>query len=163
MNMDRNSVIGFILLAVLLFVYLFVSTKESQQLQMQQRREQDSLARVQRLRDSITLSKDTARAVAQSAKDTSSTGFRLKSSVELTTMENDLIKVYFTSKGGQPLKVELKKYASFRDSTVILGGSDFDKFGYMVRVDGNNALPVSDLYFSGSGIQKMQDLSLIHI
>jgi YidC/Oxa1 family membrane protein insertase len=157
MNMDRNSVIGFILLAVLLFVYLFVSTKESQQLQMQQRREQDSLARVQRLRDSITLSKDTARAVAQTGKDTSSTGFRLKSSEEWAIMENDLIKVYFTNKGGQPHKVELKKYASFRDSTVVLGGSDFDKFGYMVRVDGNNALPVSDLYFAGSGVQKMSD------
>ena len=32
MNFDRNTVIGFVLFAILLFAYLFISTKNNQQL-----------------------------------------------------------------------------------------------------------------------------------
>ena len=46
MNFDRNTVIGFVLLAGLLFVYLFISTKNSRELQAKQQQKQDSVARV---------------------------------------------------------------------------------------------------------------------
>ncbi len=58
-SMDRNSVIGFILLAVLLFLYLYLSTKSSQDLQKQELAKQDSIARVQRILDSTRIANDT--------------------------------------------------------------------------------------------------------
>jgi YidC/Oxa1 family membrane protein insertase len=44
MGMDRNSVIGFVLLGVLLFIYLFISTKNSHELEAQRKHEADSIA-----------------------------------------------------------------------------------------------------------------------
>ncbi len=46
-SMDRNTVIGFVLLAALLFLYLFLSTKSSQDLQKQEMARQDSIAALQ--------------------------------------------------------------------------------------------------------------------
>lgn len=159
MNMDRNSVIGFILLAILLFVYLFVSTKESQQMQLLQQKQEDSLMRVQRIRDSVARRLDSVTKPAGLATDTALRGFRVSGNQEWVTMENELIKVYFTTKGGQPGKVELKKYTSSSGTPVMLGGSDFDKFAYTVRVDDKNVLPVTDLYFSAGQVKQLDDRS----
>ena len=58
-SMDRNTVIGFILLAALLFLYLFLSTKSSQDLQKQKMAEADSIAHVKRAQDSLRIVNDT--------------------------------------------------------------------------------------------------------
>ena len=58
--MDRNTVIGFVLLAVLLFLYLYLSTKSSQDLQVQKTKaDQIPWQNVKKKQDSITGSKDT--------------------------------------------------------------------------------------------------------
>ncbi len=44
MGMDRNTVIGFVLLGLLLFAYLYISTKNSQELQKQKQLYDDSVA-----------------------------------------------------------------------------------------------------------------------
>ena len=59
MNMDRNTVIGFVLLAILLFAYLFISTKNSQESAAITQKYNDSVANVNRLKDSINKLKDT--------------------------------------------------------------------------------------------------------
>ena len=41
-SMDRNTVIGFVLLAGLLFVYLYLSTQNSKELAYAQQKEKDS-------------------------------------------------------------------------------------------------------------------------
>ena len=46
MGMDRNTVIGFVLLAILLFAYLFISSKNSQELMKQKKVYDDSIALV---------------------------------------------------------------------------------------------------------------------
>ena len=46
MGMDRNTVIGFVLLGLLLFAYLYNSTKNSQELQKQRQLMEDSIARL---------------------------------------------------------------------------------------------------------------------
>ena len=58
-SMDRNTVIGFVLLAVLLFLYLFMSTKSSQELALQKKQQEDSIAAVKRVQDSIRIASDT--------------------------------------------------------------------------------------------------------
>src|SRR5688500_12350596 len=109
MNMDRNTVIGFVLLALLLFVYLFTSTKNTKELQSQQQQKTDSIDRVQRIKDSIARAKDT---VAVNSTTVDSGQLAIRGVEQLTVVENEVVKVTFTSKGGQPKQVELKKYKS---------------------------------------------------
>src|SRR5260221_11192112 len=58
MGMDRNTVIGFVLLGVLLFLYLFNSTKNSHELEVQQRRAQESVALVNARKAAAARAKD---------------------------------------------------------------------------------------------------------
>jgi YidC/Oxa1 family membrane protein insertase len=157
MNMDRNTVIGVVLLVALLFVYLYISTSNSKDLQRQQQVQADSLARVKRYNDSLALARDTTSKVV--SPDT--TLNPLTAGTEQTTVvENEVIKITFTNKGGQPQKVELKKYKSLHAETpVILGGNAFDEISYPVNTGTNNAEQVSNLFFTPSQVVKNADNS----
>jgi YidC/Oxa1 family membrane protein insertase len=143
MHMDRNTVIGFVLLALLLFVYLFTSTKNSKELQSQQQHQTDSIARVKHTRDSMALAADTtARNTAIDPNQVATSGVE-----QLTVVENEVVKISFTSKGGQPKQVELKKYKSLIDNKpVLLNNTAFDKISYSINTSGGPA-QISDLYF----------------
>lgn len=145
-SMDRNTIIGFVLLAVLLFLYLFLSTKSSQELQLVKKRTEDSLALVQRAAEAARIASDTAAPVIA---DTNSLERAIIGKEEFTVLENDLIKVTFTNKGGQPASVELKGFnSSHSGQPVVLGGTDYDKFSYAINTGANQAAQISELYFS---------------
>ncbi|PZR32337.1 MAG: membrane protein insertase YidC, partial [Azospira oryzae] len=160
MNMDRNTIIGFVLLAGLLFAYLFISTKNSHDLQGQRQHYEDSVARVKRAADSVA-------AIAQ--KDTTIKAIlgndslaRITQGVEkLVVVENEVLKITFTNKGGQPGKVELKKYKSVDSNLVVLNGQSFDKISYRVNAGSQNSAEVADLYFLGGDVVKNADNSQI--
>lgn len=158
MNMDRNTIIGFVLLAGLLFAYLFISTKNSHELQGQKQHYEDSVARVNRAMDS-------AAAIAQ--KDTTikailagdSNVLKNQGVENLITVENEVVKITFTNKGGQPGKVELKKYKSVDSNLVVLNGTPFDKVSYAVNAAPNQSMQISELYFVGGQVVKNADNS----
>ena len=151
-SMDRNTVIGFILLAVLLFLYLFLSTKNSQDLQQQKQAELDSLAVVKRTQDSLriandttaTISGDTTRAVPV-AKETP------------IVVENEVLKITFSNKGGQPQRVELKQYKSFDSTQVVLSGAEFDKISYPVNTAQGQTAQVSEILFNPGTVTRNAD------
>jgi len=147
-SMDRNTVIGFCLLAVLLFLYLFISTKSSQDLQRDKLRVQDSLSKGKKLQDSIYVAQDTS--TLRLAKDSV---LQQISSEQLITVESDVLKIVFTNKGGQPKSVELKKY-SYNNKPVRLNGSAFDKISYSINTGANQTAQVSDLFFSQASTRK---------
>ncbi len=152
-SMDRNTVIGFVLLAGLLFVYLFLSTKGSQELQRQQMAAQDSISREQRRIDSIRIANDTtATVIADSLGN-------IPVTEELLTVENDVFKITFTNKGGQASRVELKDYKSFDSTPVILLGTDFDKISYAINTGQGQSAQVSELFFQAGEIVKNADNS----
>src|SRR5690349_19459697 len=109
MNMDRNTVIGFVLLAVLLFAYLFFSTKGSQEAERQKKAYEDSVANVQAAKQAALAKKDSAAAFV--APD-SVAGFQRAGygTEQPVTVENNVMKVDFTTRGGQPKAVTLKNY-----------------------------------------------------
>lgn len=159
MNMDRNTVIGFVLLAILLFAYLFISTKNSQELAAIQQKRQDSVALVKRKADSIARLKDTPTVKTIVAIDSNATGFRENGTESLLVVENEVLKITFTNKGGQPKEVLLKNYNTINGKQpVVLGGNAFDKISYAVN---NNvtkkAAAVSELYFSAGTVVKNAD------
>ena len=156
-SMDRNTVIGFVLLAGLLFLYLFLSTKSSQELQQQKKREQDSLALIQKRNDSVVALNDTS--ANKTVSDT--TGLKNASSgtEQLTVVENEVLKLVFTNKGGQIKSAELKNYKSASGKPVILSGTSYDKISYSINTSPNQAAQVSELFFSPGQTNKNADNS----
>lgn len=155
--MDRNTVMGFVLLAVLLFVYLFVSTRNSQELQAVRQKQEDSVANIKKYKDSVALAADTTRNIV--IIDTSATGFKKTGMEKILVVENDLLKISFTNKGGQPKMVELKNYKAPNGKMVIMGGNAFDKISYAVNTGSNQSAAISDLYFSEGTIVMNSDSS----
>ena len=159
MGMDRNTVIGFVLLGVLLFVYIFISTKNSHELERKTKLIEDSVAQVKahqaaeaKLRDTVSATK------TQQPADT--TGFNLAfvGTEHLTTVENDLVKVVFSNKGGQPVSVELKNFKSY-DSTpvkLVVPGTD-NRFSYAINTAPNQSAQIADLYFSEAQVTRNTD------
>src|SRR6478672_10003962 len=100
-SMDRNTVIGFVLLAVLLFLYLFMSTKSSQELSLQKKHQENSIAAVKRVQDSVSMASDTTARV--NGNDT----FAMQAAIteQLQVLENDVIKITFTNKAAPPKQV----------------------------------------------------------
>lgn len=153
-SMDRNTVIGFVLLAVLLFLYLFLSTKNSQDLEKQKQTEQDSIAAAKKMQDEIAARNDTT---TTTLRDTGM--IAPKATEEFLTVENEVLKVTFGNKGGQPEKVELKQYKSFDSSSVVLAGTAFDKISYAINTGQGQSAQVGELLFNTGTITKNADNS----
>ena len=154
-SMDRNTVIGFVLLAVLLFLYLFLSTKSSQDLQKQKQASEDSIAAVKRVQDSIRIATDTSITRATTADSVIKPAAKEESFV----VENEVLKITFSNKGGQPQRVELKNYKSFDSTPVVLAGSAFDKISYAVNTGQGQAAQVGELFFQPGVVTKNADNS----
>ncbi len=150
--MDRNTVIGFVLLAVLLFLYLFLSTKSSQELQRQKQIQQDSLAAVLRTQDSIRIANDTT-ASFSTAVDSAVAPAR----EEWITVENEVMQIVFTNRGGQPDRVILKHYQSFDSTPVVLAGTDFDKISYAINTAPGESAQIGEMFFSPATVIQNAD------
>lgn len=163
MNFDRNTVIGFVLLALLLFGFFYYTNKQQAALQ-KQRATQDSIAA--RAKDSLAginqqkitpVQKDSGQVQNPAVAAADSTGrfaAARQGTEKLVSVENDLLKIVFTNKGGQLKYVELKKFKAPDSSNVKLAGTGFDKIDYRVVSGPDKTDSISGLYFSDAQIQK---------
>ncbi len=160
--MDRNSVIGFALLA-LLFIGYFYYSKEGQMAAEQQRQHiQDSLdklkpkldttAKLQAYKDSVIAKKDTLASAFK--QDTTA-------KEQLITVENKLLKITFSNKGGQPKEILIKNFKTFDGSPLILQDGSFNNISYPVHTGNNQIFQTSDLLFTPSAIQLNSDSSQV--
>ncbi len=158
MNFDRNTIIGFIVLALLFIGYFFYTTREQQAYQ-QIRAKQDSIANVNKPKsDSVALKQDSVR-TDSFQKLTNAGGFSGADtgSEQLTVVTTEVMKIAFTNKGGQPRWVELKNFKAPDSTNVRLASSDFDKIIYPVNTAPNKTANVTDFYFSGGQVIKTAD------
>ena len=158
MNFDRNTIIGFIALAVLFIGYFFYTTKEQQAYQMAKAR-QDSIAAAQKPKpDTAALVRDSL-AADSAARFDAAGGFNnnIAGTEQLTTVENELVRIAFTNKGGQPKWVELKHFKAPDSTTVKMAASDFDKINYTINTAANKTADITNFYFSGGQVAKNSD------
>lgn len=156
--MDRNTVIGFVLLGILLFAYLFISTRNSQELQKQKLLFDDSVSRVKMQQDMAARARDTATFKAP-AVDTS-VGFNkaIAGSERTLEIENDLLKIVFSNKGGQPKQVELKKFTSYDSGLVrVLDSAANNRMSYPINTGANQSAQIAELFFDDGVVQKNSD------
>lgn len=93
-----------------------------------------------------------APAVARAATVPDSTALGIFSSSssgekEFFTMENDLMVMTVTAKGGKPYSVRLKKYDTHDSRPVVLFDGDSTVFGYKFFTADNKPIKTDDLYF----------------
>src|SRR5262245_7919139 len=111
MGFDRNTIIGFLLIGALLIGMMWYNSRSQMAYQAEQKKIADSIERTKPKPNPVIAKADSMR--ADSTKKTQAAGNFQKyasGSEQLTTLENSLVKITFTNKGGQPKLVELKNY-----------------------------------------------------
>src|SRR5665647_4397 len=158
MGMDRNTIIGFGLLAVLFFGYFYYTQQGQKALEKQQAHIQDSL---NKLKPKIDTSLHST-AVSDSALSKKSSALSdIKQDTtgkeQLITLENKVLKITFTNKGGQPKIIELKNFKTFNGKPLILEDGSFNNISYAINTGNNQTAQTSDLLFTPSATQKTAD------
>ena len=149
--MDKNSIVGLILIAMVLFGFTYVQkrryenelAKHPESAQTEAAAEQPAA-----LQPEAQLGQASEEAPApQQAAIYKDTLLGLASSAEgaLYTLENDLISVVFTSKGAQPYSARVKNYTNYDKTDLYLFKDGQNK--YEVSVYAGEAIKTSDFVF----------------
>ncbi len=159
--MDRNSIIGIILIGAILIMFTFFNKPSPQDLEQAQRI-QDSIERVEQhnalqqvknnseKKQEILASFDST--LAPEKKDSilsEKYGAFAKAAIgnnEFYTIENDLLKLTLSSKGGRPYTVQLKNYKTHDSLPLILFNGDSTVFGFNFFAQ-NRLISTNELYF----------------
>ena len=144
--MDRNSVIGFILIGLIMIGFFGYQSRQMQK-QMAVQAEIDSLARVEQARqdsirqawllehpeDTVRLSQplDAGSAPAAVYSDTLLNA-AVSGEEQFITRENGKIEVVFSTRGGQPYSVRVKDYTNYDKSDLYLFKDGAGQLGFVV-------------------------------
>jgi len=165
MKTDKNTIIGLALLGILFIGYFVITGKQKDAYEKSQQHIKDSIAQVQKAQvkpaDTLALAQDSlsADSLAKAGAAGSFVG-AANGTEQLQVIENDLMKITFSNKGGQIQKVELKKYKSYDSTQVVLGGQS-NKLGYAINTSANSSTQTTDLYFAAEPVTKNQDGSQV--
>lgn len=179
--MDKNSVIGIGLIAVILIGYTLWTKPSEEEIEAAKReaqRKRDSLAFVEQQRqqeleaqndktkiiDSIATDSVDTREISDSARveQTKQQFGSFASATDGTpsfyTIENEKIKITFSSKGGRPYKAEIKDYKTHDSLPVILFDGEETVFGFAFSAENHN-LQTNELFFTPIDSEKSVDAS----
>ncbi len=146
--MDRNTLIGFGIIGALLITMFVINSKSRLAYEGEQLRIADSIAALQPKKDTSSaainsLKADTSKAVIQQGQVES-----VAQIAQFIEVQNEVMNVTFSNKGGQPVKVVLKKYKKADGSQVVLQQGGFNKFSYTFMGAGNRVNQSDDVYFT---------------
>jgi YidC/Oxa1 family membrane protein insertase len=161
MGMDKNSILGFALLGLLFIGYFYYNSLSQKQIALQNQHIEDSINRLKPKVDTALLKIQAQDSLVK--KDAVIVGVEQDSSKkeELIEVENKVVKITFTNKGGQPQKVELKNFKTFKGQPVLLDDGTFNNISYAINTGNNQTAQTSDLLFTPSAVQKTEDGSQI--
>jgi YidC/Oxa1 family membrane protein insertase len=166
--MDRNSILGIVLIFAILVVFSLIN--QPSQEQEAAKRRQDSIAQVEALRN-LQLQQEREQITNGQAEaelpDTIAPGSTLQEKIdqfgvfgpaalgtqEFYTLENNLMKITFTNKGGRIYSVELKNYQTHDSLPLILFEGDETLFGLNFFAQ-NRSIHTDQLYFTADINQK---------
>lgn len=146
--MDKNTLIGFGLIGLLLMGMFYFNNKGNVAYQAAQQRIADSIQKTKPKVDVAKYRADSVRLV-NASKQRAAAGFQQfgAGQEQLVTIENEVVKITFTNLGGQPKTVELKNYTTLDGKQVVLQKGDFNKISYPVNTGVNQVANTADLAF----------------
>ena len=151
--MDKNTIIGFLLIAALLFGYSWLNQPSQEELA--QSRYNDSIAYVQaqEMKNLLSTEQESTEEVSDSAvfdaKIKSKYGVFSNASQgvsEKITLSNNLLDLQFDTKGGMLSKATLKEYSRYDSLPVVLFDETDNKLGFIFKPSGR-VISTNDLYF----------------
>lgn len=153
--MDKNSIWGLVIIGAILIGYTYLTKPSAEEIKAIQTR--DSIARVEKARDlELETEKLTAMKAIEAEKQKDPTHlqetFGVFSSAaaqkeEFITLENKLVKIKISNKGGRIYSVELKDYQTYDSLPLILWDGEKTRFGMNFYAD-NKAIDTQDLFFT---------------
>ena len=161
MNTDKNTVIGFILLAGLFFTYFWYTNKQQTELAAYKKHFDDSVMMLKAEADKAAALKNPVQSDTNLSKNNTSIAATDSVQEQFTILENELVKVKFSNKGGQVVSVTLKKYTNSQKQLVELG--DSSSLNYAVNIGDNKTAQINKVLFptinvlpTQEGIQKLE-------
>ena len=168
--MDKNTILGFVLIALIVLGFSQLNKKSDKEITAE-KRYSDSIAFVEQNKVDLA-GKVTKEAVVNDSlavNDTTANGKNLnafgdfsasaKGVEKFYTLENEMVNITLSNKGGRIYSVQLKKYSK-RDSLdkalpLILFNDQESNMGFTLVTNNNRVLNSSNLYFEPvSGITK---------
>lgn len=160
--MDRNTIIGLALIGLILVGYS-IFTKPAREAQMEETRRRDSIARVEQIRaiEAARLQPTPAETVEAPGTTMDSAAMQQLSQelgdfassavgeAEEVVLENDLMKLTFTTLGGRPYTVNLIQYQTHDSLPLYLFNGDSTIFALNFFAE-NRGINTGDLYFEPS-------------
>jgi len=158
--MDKNSIIGIVLIFLVLVVFSIVNQPSKEQIEMAKRR-QDSIQQVQAEKARmLELQQQQINAAEQMVPDSVSEAFKQKQlenqlgvfgaaatgTETFYTLENNLMKITFSNKGGRIYSVELKDYKTHDGKPLILFDGPDTRFGMNFFAQNRN-IQTDQLFF----------------
>jgi YidC/Oxa1 family membrane protein insertase len=153
MGFDKNTIIGFSLIAVLLVAMFTLNEKGRKASLAEQKKIDDSLALLKPKPDTTQLKKVDSLAVAAQQGAFKNT----QAAANIVSVENEVIKIDFSTKGAQPTNVTLKKYKQPDSSNVILQKGNFNELSYAVNTGSNQVAETKNLNFIAQPVVKNAD------
>lgn len=158
--MDKNTIIGFVLIAAVLFGYSWLTKPSPEQLQETQRKN-DSIAQVEQKKlseiqqgqqtvaekqdSTIVLNEDSLRQVQMKENFGIFANFTNGENQKIN-LKNDLVSLSFSSKGGALTEATLNKYKTHDSLPLILFNEKENQYGFIFKA-GGRIISTTDLYF----------------
>ncbi|MBS1742155.1 MAG: membrane protein insertase YidC [Bacteroidetes bacterium] len=150
MGMDRNTVIGFILIGALLITMFIINSRNRLAYEGEEKRKADSAAAVQQKKiqaDTASRRIDSLNSAVQQTTKMQGAFVGDSTGEKLVVVENEVMKISFSNKGAQPRKIELKKYKKQDGSPVIVQEGNFNKLTYSFK-NGERTAETENLIFT---------------
>ncbi len=168
MGIDKNTIIGFTLIGALLIAMMWMNNKNQKAYEAEQatiaaakKKSADSIAALKPKADTNLVKKDLVKVDSMlNAKQT--IGFVQDSVKEqMVSLENDVLKITFNTKGAQPAIVELKKYTRYDSSLVKLQNGTYNRLSYDVNNGLGGTVKTENLIFAAMPIVTNADNSKV--
>lgn len=159
--MDKNTLIGFLLIGAVLLAFSWLNRPTPEQAEAQ-RRYQDSIARVEYAAQQELQKQENKSLVAEDAVADLPDSLRVARLQEsygvfadamvgtdgYTVLENDLVELRLSNKGGRVSYARLKEYDTYDAEPLILFDEKESKFDLTLVTATNRVLNTGDLYFT---------------
>lgn len=156
--MDKNTIIGFVLIGIVLFGFSWLNRPTPEQIEVQ-RRYQDSIAQIEQAKQAA-IEKQKADPMAsfnnlpdsvKEARLADSFGSFAKAMTgteEFITLENEKVAVKLSTKGGRVISATLKEYDNYKGEPLVLFDKNESVFDLVLVTAANQRVNTKDMYFT---------------
>jgi len=166
--MDKNTIIGFILIILVIIGFSYLNRPSQEQIEAQ-RQYQDSIAKIrqaqieeqqaaifqQQTEIEETTDSDSLKQVNIAAKF-GQFAESAQGTEEFITLENDLLILKVSTKGGRIYSAQLKNYTDYQKNPLILFQDDDSQFSITLITNNNRIVETGDLFFEAMSINPLE-------